>query len=156
MTASRQKPLGVTDMNNQSAIVMNFEVELPAADMVEVRFVLPDGSVHHAPAHVLFQEYSDMYKEMHGIRPRWMSFTAETIGRAFENLCFEYEQHCAVEAKQQQADIASFEQSVSKMIAIGAGNRATAIKWLMDAVECANDAEYACYMYNLPYGYFNK
>ena len=56
-------------MNTQSAIVMAVEIKVPAADKVEVRFVCPDGSVHHAPAYVLYQEYSDMFKDIHGCRP---------------------------------------------------------------------------------------
>ena len=143
-------------MNNQAPA---FVFEIPAYtgdDAVVVRFVLPDGSVHTAKTAELVQEYSDMYKEMHGIRPRWLRLDSTNVGREFENLCFQYEQHCKEEKVREQQSIAEFEAAVSNAIARGAGNRKTAIRWLLDAVGCSNDLQYGCYHYDLPYGYFDR
>lgn len=142
-------------MNTQSAIVMAVEIEVPAADKVEVRFVCPDGSVHHAPAYVLYQEYSDMFKDIHGCRPRWMHFTPETIGRLMENLCYEYEQHVKAEKAREQQAIAEMEAAIQKAISLGAGSRRNALRWLMDA-EGTKDWEYFEYCNRVPYGYFKE
>lgn len=142
-------------MNNQNAIVMAIEIEIPAADNVEIRFVCPDGSVHHAPAHTLYQEYSDYYKEIHGVRPRWMRFTPETIGSAFENLLFEYEQYLKAEKERQQQAIAEMETAIQKAISLGAGSRRNALRWLMVA-EGTDDWEYFEHLNGVPYGYFKQ
>jgi len=133
-------------------------IEVPAHtgdDAVMVRFVCPDGSVHEARAGDLMQEYSDMFKDIHGIRPRWERHTSATIGRAMENLCYEYEQHMVAEKAREQAAIAEMEATITKTIALGAGNRKTAIRWLMQADDTNNFEEFE-YLNNIPYGYFGK
>lgn len=138
-----------------NAIALAVEIDVPEADKVEIRFVCPDGSVHHAPAYVLYQEYSDFYKEMHGIRPRWMQFTPENIGRLIENLFFEYEQHQKAEKAREKQAIADMEAAIQKAISLGANTRRNAVRWLMEA-EGTTDWSYFEYCNSVPYGYFKK
>ena len=58
-----------------------------------------------------------------------------------------------------------FCKRIEDTIKTGAGNRETALRWIMDAdlggvdVDAANangDWEYLCYLNGLPYGYFKQ
>jgi hypothetical protein len=103
--------------------------------------------------------YYDFYKEVHGIRPRWVNHEEATIEWYRAEL----------ESLQRQADInwqeqlvceaeatAKFEKSIDSLIASGAGDRATAIRWIHEANDTNYDSEYLCYLLDLPYGYLRK
>ena len=47
-----------------------------------------------------------------------------------------------------------FEARVAGLIASGAGDRATAIRWIADAEGAEGDAEYLCFLLGLEYDYF--
>ena len=102
--------------------------------------------------------YSDYYKEVRGFRPRFMSseewVSERWLRDAINKLDNEAVDAIAAEEKRQQRAIADFEVRVTAIIAAGAKDRETAIKWLMDAAEVNNDPEYFCYQMNLPYNYF--
>ncbi len=51
---------------------------------------------------------------------------------------------------------ARFEKSVESLIASGAGDRATAIRWMHEANDTNYDGEYLCYQLGLPYGYLRN
>ena len=38
----------------------------------------------------------------------------------------------------------------------GAGDRETALRWIMDASDCDGDWEFLCFHHHLPYGYFKQ
>ena len=62
----------------------------------------------------------------------------------------------AREEREQAESIAKFEQHVTNTMCMGAGDRETALRWIMDASTAEGDWEYFCYLNNLPYGYFKK
>jgi hypothetical protein len=47
--------------------------------------------------------------------------------------------------------VAEFEALVANTISLGAEDRATAIKWILDSVDHGGDFGYACYLLGLPY-----
>ena len=49
-----------------------------------------------------------------------------------------------------------FEQHVINTMCMGARDRETALRWIMDASTRNGDWEFLCYDLGLPYGHFNK
>lgn len=101
----------------------------------------------------------DMYKDAYGFRPRGIDtsawtlddFTSEfvVLGQAIER------EETARKAAEAEA-IDKFERHVVNTICMGAGNRETALRWIMDASNANGDWEYLCYDLGLPYQYFRK
>lgn len=103
--------------------------------------------------------YSDMHKDAHGFRPRGIDYSNWTISK-FENE-FEYLENVigrriAEDNAAYDAAASRFESRVSDTIALGAGSRENAIRWIMDADNASGDIEYFCYLNGLRYGYFNQ
>lgn len=101
----------------------------------------------------------DAYKDAYGVRPRHMnleSMTEEELTKELEFLGKVIEEN----EKQRRADeavaIDEFETHVSETIRMGAGDRETALRWIMEASQAEGDWEYFCFLEGLPYGYFNK
>jgi len=67
----------------------------------------------------------------------------------------ENEEHFAREKEQEEMAIKEFEERVTDMISSGAGNRETALRWIMQAenMEDESDAGYICYSLHIPYSY---
>ncbi len=63
--------------------------------------------------------------------------------------------HSEQEAKEQKARVEEFEKRVNDTINAGAGDRVTALRWIMQSENMDNerDAGYICYCLNLPYSY---
>jgi hypothetical protein len=103
--------------------------------------------------------YWDFYKEVHGIRPRWVSHeeaTVEWYRAELESLQREADAQWEEQLVREGEAVAEFEKSVESLIAAGAGDRATAIRWIHDANDTNYDSEYLCFLMGLPYGYFRK
>jgi len=103
--------------------------------------------------------YYDFYKEVHGIRPRWVNHEEATIEwyRAeLEQLQIQADINWQEQLVREGEATAVFEKSIDSLIASGAGDRATAIRWIHEANETNYDSEYLCYLLDLPYGYFRK
>ena len=103
--------------------------------------------------------YSDLFKDVHGFRPRGVLM--ENITQEdFDFLEVQLAENMVAEKIQQEADIKAFEASVIMVMEVGSVGRETAIAWLMDAehiVEGTNyDSDYFCYTNGLPYGYFSE
>lgn len=101
----------------------------------------------------------DMYKDVHGIRPRWMNYDAMTeqeLEAELNQLSVELEHVIAEEKRAQEIAIEKFEKHVTNTICMGARDRETALRWIMDASNADGDWEYFCYENNLPYGYFRS
>ena len=101
----------------------------------------------------------DAYKDAHGFRPRHIDVSAMTEQELEAEL--EYLGKVIDEQEtQRRADEAvaseKFEQHVINTICMGARDRETALRWIMDASSADGDWEYFCYLNGLPYGYFNK
>jgi hypothetical protein len=103
--------------------------------------------------------YYDFYKEVHGIRPRWVNHdeaTVEWYRAQLEQLQLQADINYQEQLVREGEAIAQFEKSIDSLIASGAGDRATAIRWMHEANDTNYDSEYLCYLLDLPYGYFRK
>ena len=101
--------------------------------------------------------YSDMYKEAYGVRPRnWETgkWSIQEWEKEFDRLDAEIKYNEEREAEEQAEAATQVEATISKLIAMGAKDRATAIRWLHDANNTDGDDEYLCYNLGLKYGYF--
>ena len=103
--------------------------------------------------------YWDMYKDAYGVRPRGIdtsAWTLEEFESEFKTLgvVIEREEIARKEAETEATD--KFEQHVTNTICMGAKDRATALRWIMDASQADGDWEYFCFLNGLPYGYFRE
>lgn len=107
----------------------------------------------------LLSIYSDVYKDVHGFRPRGGNISlmseddleAQILILHAEVSTEERER----ESREQQA-AHRFEQRVLKTIESGAGDRETAIRWIHEAEDTDGDAEFLCFRLGLPYDYLQK
>ena len=81
---------------------------------------------------------SDLHKDVYGYRPReafwadWDNCTPAEKQKTWDEYCNALEANAIQEAVQEAADVAKFEDRVQDVIAIGAGNRTTALKWIVE------------------------
>mgnify|MGYP006292520043 CR=1 FL=1 len=102
---------------------------------------------------------SDMYKDINGYRPRHLDFSTMSIASMesmINDLEIELKQVMLDDEVRQQANIVRFERRVEETIAMGAGDRETAIRWIHDAENTHGDDDYLCFTLDLPYGYFDS
>ena len=101
--------------------------------------------------------FSDLHKDVHGIRPRWQTEAQwNSVSWLQERIAFLSEELVEVQVREsamEQVAIAQFELLVAATIAVGGENRETSIRWLMDAEDVDGDTDYFCYRHGLPYGY---
>ena len=80
---------------------------------------------------------SDLHKDVYGYRPReafwadWDNCTPAKKQKTWDEYCNALEANAIQEAVQEAADVAKFEDRVQDVIAIGAGNRTTALEWIV-------------------------
>jgi len=104
--------------------------------------------------------YSDIFKDVNGFRPRhcsddlWNSL--EALDAEIESLAGQLTVQMAEETKIQAVNCQDFERVVEDTIGRGAGDRKTAIRWLMDGMGVDGDIGYFEYLLNVPYGYVEK
>lgn len=101
--------------------------------------------------------FSDFYKDVHGVRPRFddESWTAADYQREINSLQSRVQIQMEEEKKLQESNIEEVENRITALIAIGAADRATAIRWIRDAEKCnESDDDYLCFVLGIPYGYF--
>ena len=104
-------------------------------------------------------QYWDMYKDAYGVRPRGIdtsTWTEAEFEAEFAQLARVIEQEEIARKASEAEAITKFEQHVTNTICMGAGNRETALRWIMDASSANGDWEYLCYDLGLPYHYFRK
>lgn len=108
----------------------------------------------------LQESYSDIYKDVHGFRPRhdtaedWNS--ESFLSAQIDQLVVRLKEVIEQESQDQAVAIQSFETEIVVMIVNhGAKDRETAIRWMHQVHETDGDNERLCYKRNLPYGYFN-
>lgn len=103
------------------------------------------------------QVYSDFFKEANGWRPRHDTshWTLDDWRKEFDSLTRQCEENRKAEAEAEQRAVIEFEIAITKLIAMGAKDRATAIRWMMgDNVEgYESDPGYFEYENGLPHGY---
>lgn len=101
----------------------------------------------------------DMYKDVHGIRPRWFNYeamTLEQINKELDQLQKDLEVEMAREKEAQAIAIREFEELVQNTIETGARTRENALRWIAEAEQYNGDWVYICYHYGLPYSYFKN
>jgi hypothetical protein len=106
---------------------------------------------------------SDLHKDARGFRPseyfweEWSQCGDDTRQLMWDSLIKELEQANAEQARREAISIGDFERGVRQNLALGAGDRATAIRWMLDGVLNDHDlwygGGYACYLFNLPYSF---
>ena len=104
-------------------------------------------------------QYWDMYKDAYGVRPRGIDtteWTEEQFMAEFETLGKVIEREEIARKEAEAEATAKFEQHVTNTMCMGAKDRATALRWIMDASQADGDWEYFCFLNGLPYGYFRE
>jgi len=104
-------------------------------------------------------QYWDMYKDAYGVRPRGVDTSAWTLAdfdAEFQLLGEIIKQEDIARKAAETEAIAKFEKHVTDTICMGARDRETALRWIMDASNANGDWEYLCYDLGLPYHYFRK
>ena len=104
-------------------------------------------------------QFWDMYKDAYGVRPRGIdttSWTEADFEAEFQMLGKVIEQEDIARKEAEAEATTKFEQHVTNTICMGAKDRATALRWIMDASQADGDWEYFCFLNGLPYGYFKE
>jgi hypothetical protein len=84
---------------------------------------------------VALDELSDAYKEVHGIRPHWMSdLSMEEIQEQMNHLHKDAEAEAELEAELEKGLEQEFESEVAFMIENGANDRLAAIRWMLQGL----------------------
>lgn len=107
---------------------------------------------------------SDLHKDARGFRPsadlraHYARLSTADLTLAWDGLCAELSATLAREEEEQVLATANFEARVSALIACGAGNRATALRWMFEADGIAEDvarygASFAGYHYGIAHDY---
>lgn len=104
---------------------------------------------------------SDMHKDAYGFRPRGEDFwsrltTLEACDAEMDRLQVAVDFAREEDIRREDAAIVDFEAAIARTIEVGAGDRDTAIRWLMSAQVDADDQDpqgYFEYLNGLPYGY---
>ena len=101
---------------------------------------------------------SDASKDAQGFRTRFdiSEMTTEQLERQAASWSDAACEQIAWENEQRKLDVEHFEQIVARTIQSGAGDRATALRWLMEAEDEDDQAygwEWFRYHYNLGYHY---
>ena len=103
--------------------------------------------------------YSDVFKDVNGFRPRFTPDhcinSADWLKTELDSLYEQLKDIIALSEENEKRAIQEFEALVDKTIAMGAGNRTTALQWIMDGSNCDDNWELLCYDYGLPYRYFS-
>lgn len=101
----------------------------------------------------------DFYKDVHGVRPRWMNYeemSVEELKAELDSLSKQAEVVWAEEKRVQEESAFALEKRIDDLIASGAKDRATAIRWIHEAEGSDGDDEYLCFLVGVEYGYFRK
>lgn len=102
--------------------------------------------------------YSDFFKDTYGFRPRNDNFyhpdtTDDERQAMWDSLLDSHSREMNHQEQLEKERIAEFEQLVLDTIGYGAGDRKTAIRWILDGLDDHHDAGYMCYSLGIPYTY---
>ena len=107
----------------------------------------------------LYSTFSDMHKDVYGVRPRGKSIDEYTEDELVSELDFldkQMEITIAYDLEREQDAIKSFESTVGKVMELCNCVRDKAIKYLYEAEGNIQDMGHFCYNNGLPYNYFTK
>ena len=99
----------------------------------------------------------DLYKDAHGIRPRWIdtsSWTELAFTKEFEYLATMIQDNRLLREAAEGKAAHQFEMRVQTVIACGAKDREMAMRWIHEAEGSNGDDEYLCFLVGLRHGYF--
>lgn len=105
--------------------------------------------------------YSDVFKEVYGVRPRnnFTQWSEEKLEAEIAGLNSQLKVIIDAEKETEKVGIAEFENKVKQLRLLGAKNREQAIMWLMQGTG-ENDERYQRmeveYDFNLPSGYLSR
>lgn len=109
----------------------------------------------------LHSEYYDFYKEVHGIRPRWIyaeggvpAHSEAEMEQMLEALAQTADVVFAEEQQAEQANITKFEATVAKLCSEMNKSRETIVRWMFEGSDVNGDWDYYCWQLGVPYGYF--
>ena len=120
-------------------------------------------SVEEYEKYMIVANIVDTHKEAYGFKPSWghlMSLSMEELEEESRQVS-DAAQAAYEQEEQQKADAAKeFENRISKTISMGAGDRETALRWIMDSEIPEEDrgtqlatADYVRWSLGLPYSY---
>ena len=104
-------------------------------------------------------QYWDMYKDAYGVRPRGVdttSWTEADFMAEFDLLAMVINAEDLARKEAEATAVEKFEQHIINTMCMGARDRETALRWIMDASTANGDWEYFCFLNGLPYRYFEK
>ena len=107
--------------------------------------------------HSLISYISDVSKDARGYRTRlnWDEYSMEELEAIADDFTEELRREIKREEEREQECIAEFERLVKECIAMGAGDRETAIRWIVEGHDEVNlshdDPSYICFLFGLPY-----
>ena len=108
-------------------------------------------TVEQFERHEMIESYYNLYKDFHGIKPRWVDFDSmsnEQVRGVIDSLYESVEAAQRAQEKREEYALAEFEALLEKMRNDHGITSATAIRWLMEAAE-EIDYDYFFYRYNL-------
>lgn len=105
---------------------------------------------------------SDLHKDAYGFRPlegfwrHWNESTMDQKQVIWDKLLRDLDREIEAEKKRHEMAIAEFEDLIRTNISCGAGDRETAIRWIVDSLDLSETdkmygGEYVCYLLGLPY-----
>ena len=98
----------------------------------------------------------EMHKEAYGVKGRHYNFNEmsdDDLKKEFEHLCEVAKREREIEKRYEEEAYKKFENNITKTIELGAGDRETAIKWILEGegLDKEQDAGYICYSLGLGY-----
>lgn len=104
--------------------------------------------------------YSDCHKDVYGFRPRDTSnWTLEQFEAAQAQLDVDAKHEFEAQVAREKEAVVEFESQIAKMISMGANDRETALRWMIDAFDeydrpyLETDPTYFNYVHHLPTNY---
>jgi len=103
--------------------------------------------------------FSDLYKEVHGFRPRYHYFyeaNEDAKQVIWDSLLLEHEREMHNDKAREKEAVQDFERQINLCISHGAKNRTEAVAWIidslnLDAIDLMYGGEKLCYELGLPF-----
>jgi len=98
----------------------------------------------------------EMHKEAYGVKGRHYDFdkmSNEDLQKELDHLAEVAKREREIEARQEAENYKNFEKRIFDTVQMGAGDRETAIKWILEAegLDKEKDTSYICYCLGLDY-----
>ena len=98
----------------------------------------------------------EMHKEAYGVKGRHYNFNEmsdDDLKEELKHLCEVAKREREIEARQEAENYKNFEKRIFDTVQMGAGDRETAIKWILEAegLDKEQDTGYICYSLGLDY-----